>query len=344
MGDVASEPATGIPQCLPVELWTHILDKAEQAPEWRFVAARVCQTWRVIVLDSDRIAGRAAVDRGVEVCRMRLARHALAAGEASLLRWALVDACAVPLTPRACGSLWEWTTASGSAACAHVLMDAAVRPPCACGCLGKGAARTACEVLAVVRRAAEGDHMDMLGVLLDRGFMPATCCAYYAMWDAILGERVHMLQFLADRGLIDGPSKTPKCEGTFGDDQSRITWVELAAHSGHTAIMDWLVTHQFDLCGLDMALVRAARNGHVAAVTWICERRHLEHFALAFATALKYTHWPAAEAMLAHKREARVRYEADGDALDQAMARAQKAVDGDGRRRATKLVRSLLAS
>lgn len=331
---------------LPIELWTHILGKAEQAPEWRLVVARVCWSWRAIILDDDRIAGRAALDRGVEACRMRLARHALAAGEASLLRWALVDACAVPLTPRACASLWEWTTASGSAACANALMDAAVRPPCGCGCLGKGAARKACDVLAVVLRAAEGGHVDMVGVLLDRGFMPADRCAYYAMWNAVLGERVCMLQFLADRGLIGGTGTTLKCRGTIGKEQSEITWVELAALSGHLAIMDWLVAHQVDLCGLDMALVRAAHNGHDAVVTWICERRHLEHFAVAFVTALKHGRWPAAEAMVAHKREARVRYEADGDVLDQAVARAQKAmaIDENGGGRAAALVRSLLAS
>lgn len=282
--------------------------------------------------------------RGVEACRMRLARHALAHGDAPLLRWALVDACTVPLTPQACSFLWEWATTSGSATCARVLVDAAARPQCACGCLGEGKDDRACSVTAVVVRAAKHGHDDMMDVLIDRTFVPVACWLHFVMWDAVVDGRIAMLEFLVERGvLMPGTAKMPPCRARIGQETDYCTWVESAAHKGQSAVLSWLVAHRVDLNGLDMALIRASRNGHAATATWLCERRHLEHFARAFATALKNRHYLVAEAMLAFGREARVRYEADGDTLGQAVARAQKdlAVD-DTDARAAMLVHRLL--
>lgn len=327
---------------LPVEVWTHILSYCKQAAEWRLVASRVCHTWRAIVCQRDRGAGRVPTHRGIEACRVRLARHALSVGDIKLFKWTINDLCALPLTGRARNSLWSRVMASGSPACARALIDAGVRPHCTCGCSGKGSPSDKCDAVAVVVRAAKNAKVDMLAVLCERDFIPFACWGYYALWDAVKFGNIPLLEFMHEREWIGGDHPTPKCTGVIVEDKSTLTWVELAAISGQLDALKWLVAHRIDPEGLDMALVHESYENRASIVVWLCERHHMEHFAKAFATGLKNMHYKTAESMLGFRREARTRYEADDDTLDEAVERARKDLDiARTDARATELVRRL---
>nr|UDO47458.1 hypothetical protein [Pandoravirus massiliensis] len=309
---------------LPAELWTHILGYTDPAAEWRLVASRVCHAWRSITDRHDRAAGRTPTPRGIEACRMRLARHALSVRDAMLLKWAVDDMCVLPFAPRARTRLWELVTASGSSACARVLVDAGIRPDCSCGCRGKGSSDDKCDVIAVARRAAKAGHTGMMDILCKDGFMPVAHCTYFAMWDAVESGDEAILQFLYDRKWIGDGHPTPKCTGRIISDKTPLTWVGLAALNGRLNALKWLVAHRIDTGGLNMALVHALRGGRTHIVSWLCERHHMEHFAAAFAMGLKYQHYDAVEAATGFRREARTYYEADGDTLGEAVRRAMK--------------------
>lgn len=335
----ASESAVGASDLFPAELWTHILGHCDRAAEWCLVASRVCRMWRAIVCQGQRAAGRVPTHRGPEACRMRLARHALSAGNALLFAWAINDSCASPLTARARASLWDLVAVSRSSACARVLVGAGMRPRCACG----GPSTVKCDAMAIARRAAKTANVNMLAILCDQDVVPFACWGYYALWDAIEHGNIAVLDFMHDRGWIGANHPTPKCRVRIVVDKTALTWIGLAALMGRFDALKWLVAHQIDIDDLDMALVHTARDGHTPIVAWLCGRHHTQHFATAFAMSLKHKRYKALEGMLEFRREARVRYEADGDTLGEAVARAQKEVEvGSTDDRAAELVRRLL--
>lgn len=328
---------------LPVEVWTHILSHCEQAAEWRLVASRVCHTWRAIICQRDRDVGRAPTHRGIEACRVRLVRHALSVGHIELFKWTINDLCALSFTGRVRTSLWHRVMASGSPECARVLIDANVRPHCTCGCGGEASPSKEWDVVAIARRAAKNANIEMLAVLCEQDFTSCARWGYCVLWDAIIHGNIPILEFVHSQGWIAGGHPVPECNAVVVDDKSAISWVELAALHSQLGALQWLVAHQIDLGGLDMALVRASRVNCASTVVWLCQRHHMEHFAKAFATALKNKFYKTAESMLAFRSEARVRYEADDDTLDEAMERARKALDiARADARATELVRRLL--
>nr|UMO79809.1 hypothetical protein [Pandoravirus aubagnensis] len=319
-----------LPQ-LPIELWVLIFREAAPTAQRRFLIARVCKAWRRALVDEDQLAGRKPMTHAAEACRMRLAREAIDASNAELLKWSLVEARAVLPVPRASMRLWERVPTSGSAACARVLMELGIAP-CDCQTCGKRDCRLAMSIL----EAAKCGHVDLLCVLVAHPLSASWWWPRYALCGAVDGDHVEIIQRMADGHDMDPLSvsreKLPRSAMTINGNSA--TWGEVAAVCGRTRALACLCKHGIDVDSLDAALVHAARTGHTETVVWICERGGIERFVEGFIMALAGGHHGTATAMLSFGSRARIYAETQGDTLDEAVERVSQGITLDPAARA----------
>lgn len=324
---------------LPIELWVLIFREAAPTAQRRFLISRVCKAWRRALVDEDQLAGRRPMAHAAEACRMRLAREAIDASNAELLKWSLVEARAALPMPRASMRLWERVPTSGSAACARVLTELAIAP-CDCQTCGKRDCRLAMSIL----EAAKRGHADLLCVLVTHPRSASWWWPRYALCGAVDGDHVEIIQRMADGHdadpLLVGRENLPRSVMTING--SSATWGEVAAVCGRTRALACLCKHGIDVDSLDAPLVHAAKNGHTETSVWICERGAVERFVEAFIMALAGAHHGTATAMLPFGSRARIYAETQGDTLDEAVERASQETTLDPAARA--ILDRLLAS
>lgn len=303
---------------LPIELWLLILQEAAPTPQRRFLVARVCKAWRRALVDEDQRRGGKPMAHAAEACRMRLAREAINASDARLLRWTLVEARAALPVPRAGMRLWEHVPVSGSAACARVLVELGI-PPCDCQTCGKRDCRLAMAIL----EAAKFGHSNLLCVLVTHPRSALWWWPRYALCGAVNGDHVEIIQRMANGHGTDplfvGRENLPRSAMTINGKSA--TWGEVAAACGRTRALACLCEHGIDADALDASLVYAAGNGHTETAVWICERGVTERFVEAFVLALASAHHGTATAMLPFGPHARIYAETQGDTLEEAVER-----------------------
>lgn len=333
--------ATGAPDCgahdalfgLPCELWHMIWSHAAQASQAHFVVARVCWSWRRVVLDLHRASGTRRMQRGAEACRILAARNAIDAGNADLLTWALRSACAVKPTPLACARLWDRLPTTGSMACARVLRDVGPWPPeCVHGCPccydhSTKPLASDCRIYRVMTATVANHHVELFRALVRWGFAAGERWHRFVLSEAVTRGHTDILDVLVEErvfGTITCRVGTfPTCLAQLGDGRDA-AWVEWAAHFNRPESIRWLVDHGIGTpTDCDNALVVAARRGSIDTVTWLCEREHLGRFADAFVAALVHKRTKTARAMMAHAAVAYVYAEIQGDTIPEAVARAR---------------------
>lgn len=318
---------------LPRELWHMIWDHAAQPSQAHFVVARVCWSWRRVVLDLHQASGTRRMQRGAEACRILVARDAIDAGNADLLVWALCSACAIKPTPQACARLWDRLPATGSLACARVLRDVGPWPPeCVPGCPccyshSSKASASDCRIARVMTATVANRHNDLFRALVRWDFASGVRWHRVVLSEAVTRGYTDILDVLVEervfRTITSRVGMFPTCLAQLGDGRDA-AWVEWAAHFDRPESIRWLVDHGIGTrADCDNALVVAARRGSINTVVWLCEREHLGRFADAFVAALIRKRIKTARAMMAHAAVAYVYAEIQGDTVPEAVARAR---------------------
>lgn len=309
---------------LPPELWNAVLRMVD-APEDRFLLARVCHAWRVLIVAQDAaIKGRRRIRTGAAACRMRLALAAIEADNDGTLSWALAS-LETRLDDAAADRLWDAILVKDRLVCAAVLREGARWPLvcCAAGCecrkdpqwcrarrstvSGKGAAD--CRRSALIVRAYAMRRLALADLLIDWGVAHPQRWANTVFTKALAAGDLQVIEHVWDR---------------FETYISHGNRLAVAARHNRVDVMEWLQARMPSGTEAEDALRGAAAAGAMDAVVWLCERQHVDAFCLAFVEALARRRLRVARRMLGYIEIVRVHLEGKGLTIAGALGKASE--------------------
>lgn len=314
---------------LPSELWDVILRSTVLAAHERFVAARVCRQWRVLVLSCNDVKGR-QIRTGAAVCRQRIASDAIHRDASPLSKWALVEVLANPVTNDAAYLLWSLAASEGAVECARAMHNALPWPPrcnlSGCHCAEK------CSDGELRRRSLDywmNDECPTLGLMTQ-----AACHRRYEMMALFFAWKaqhpIRYMRALAVKCVVS--RRTDVIDALLGGrlgqpvaadmrvvlDRWIWSWVDLAACRNQVDALEWLHKHDDRGGRFDGALDSAAVVGATKAVEWLCEHQYVGRFVDAVLCAVQEGHTHTQDCLIKHVKLARLHYEAKGLTLQQA--------------------------